>query len=414
MFSQFCGAPKPSDMAADLHPVFAEAQALLPDIVRLRRRIHRRPEVGLVLPETQKTIIDALADLKLDIRTGARLSSVVAVLNGRAPGRTVLLRADMDALKMREATGLEYASEIAEAMHACGHDCHSAMLVGAARLLSTRRQDFSGRVIFAFQPGEEGYAGARLMIEEGLLDCYGKPDAAFAIHISPTDPSGEIASRSGAAMAGAGTFSILVQGRGGHPALPHRTIDPIPIASEIVLALQTHVTRHVRATEPAVVTVTTLKAGSIEVTAIPATATLSGTIRAASEETRRMLFNAVRSLAEHIALAHGAQAQVDIEEGYPPVVNHPDIVDAVAETCRQTFGKERLRLLPAPIMPSEDFAYILERVPGAIAFLGARIEGSGPFPNVHTPQFVVDEAAMAVGAALHATVALRLLDGPPS
>jgi hippurate hydrolase len=400
-------------MAGDLKAVLAEAQALLPDIVRLRRRIHRCPEVGLALPETQRTILDALADLNLDITTGSRLSSIVAILNGRAPGRTVLLRADMDALKMREATGLDYASEIDGAMHACGHDCHAAMLVGAARLLSARRQDFSGRIIFAFQPGEEGYAGARMMIEEGLLDRHGAPDAAFAIHISPTDSSGEVATRSGPAMAGAGTFRILVQGRGGHPALPHRAIDPIPVAAEIVLALQTYVTRRVRASEPAIVTVTAFQSGSAEVGAIPATATLTGTIRAVCEETRLMLFSAVRSLADHIAAAHGAQAQVDIEEGYPPVVNHPDVVDAVAETCRQAFGKERFRLLPAPIMPSEDFSYILARIPGAIAFLGARLEGKDPPANVHTPQFTVDESAMAVGVALHSAVALRLLERAP-
>lgn len=397
-------------MSAEPDAILADARALLPDLIRLRRHIHRRPEVGLTLPETQKSILDALADLDLNITTGNRLSSIVAVLNGGSPGRTVLLRADMDALKMREATGLEYASEIDGAMHACGHDCHSAMLVGAARLLCKRRHDFSGRIIFAFQPGEEGYAGARMMIEEGLLDRHGKPDAAFAIHISPTHASGEIATRKGPTMAGAGTFQILVKGRGGHPAMPHQAIDPIPIAAEVILALQTYVTRRVRASEPAVVTVTTVQAGSTEVTAIPATATLTGTIRASSEETRLQLFGAVRSLAENIAAAHGAAAETTIDEGYPPLVNHAEIVDAVGETVRRLLGASQFRLLAAPIMPSEDFTYILQRVPGAIAFLGARPEGPGPWANVHTPQFVVEESAMAVGSALHAAMALCLLE----
>ena len=236
-----------------------------PEVVRLRRRIHRRPEIGLTLPHTQGAIIDALGDLNLQITTGKQLSSVVAVLEGRSPGRTVLLRADMDALKIREATGLDYASEIEGAMHACGHDGHTAMLVGAARLLAMHRDRIAGRVIFAFQPGEEGYAGARLMIEEGLLDRYGTPDAAFAIHITPRHPSGEVFTRPGTLMAGAGMFRIIIKGRAGHPAEPHHALDPIPIASEVVLALQTYVTRRVKAFEPAVVTVTAIQAGSHEV-----------------------------------------------------------------------------------------------------------------------------------------------------
>jgi hippurate hydrolase len=263
-----------------------EARTLLPEVVRLRRQIHRHPEVGLTLPHTQSTIVAALADLDLEITLGKQLSSVVAVLDGPSPGRTVLLRADMDALKIQEATGLDYASEVDGAMHACGHDGHTAMLAGAARLLTMRRDRIPGRIIFAFQPGEEGYAGARLMIEEGLLDRYGVPDAAFAIHITPRHSSGEVFSRPGPVMAGAGTFKIVIKGRAGHPAEPHHAVDPIPIASEVVLALQTYVTRRVKAFEPAVVTVTAIQAGSHELGAIPEAATLTGTIRAIGEETR--------------------------------------------------------------------------------------------------------------------------------
>jgi amidohydrolase len=387
-----------------------EARTLLPEVVRLRRQIHRYPEVGLTLPHTQSTIVEALADLDLEITLGKQLSSVVAVLQGRSPGRTVLLRADMDALKIQEATGLDYASEIDGAMHACGHDAHTAMLVGAARLLAAHRDRFAGRIIFAFQPGEEGYAGARLMIEEGLLDRYGTPDGAFAIHITPRHPSGEVFSRPGPVMAGAGTFKIVIKGRAGHPAEPHHAVDPIPIASEVVLALQTYVTRRVKAFEPAVVTVTAIQAGSHELGAIPEAATLTGTIRAISEETRINLFSAVRDLAANIASAHGAHAEVRVEPGYPPVVNDPAIVEAVAEVSWGLLGKDHFRLLPTPIMPSEDFSYILQRVPGAMAFLGARPDNQGTVADVHSPQMILNEDAMAVGVALHATVALRLLD----
>ena len=397
-------------MTYDPDVLLGEARKLLPEVVRLRHQIHRHPEIGLALPHTQCAIIDALGDLNLQITPGKQLSSVVAVLEGRSPGRTVLLRADMDALKIREATGLDYASEIEGAMHACGHDGHTAMLVGAARLLAMHKDRIAGRIIFAFQPGEEGYAGARLMIDEGLLDRYGTPDAAFAIHITPRHPSGEVFTRPGTLMAGAGVFRIIIKGRAGHPAEPHHALDPIPIASEVVLALQTYVTRRVKAFEPAVVTVTAIQAGSHEVGAIPETATLTGTIRAVSEETLDRLYKAVRELAVNIASAHGAEAEVRVDPGYPPVVNDPDVVETVGEVSRGLLGKDHFRLLPTPIMPSEDFSYILQRVPGAMAFLGARPEGQGPVADVHSPHMILNEDAMAVGVALHAAMALHLLD----
>ncbi len=395
------------DEMAPVAALLGEAERFLPEVVQLRRQLHRRPETGLDLPKTQAAVCAALDGLGLEISLGRQLSSVVAVLDGAQPGATVLLRADMDALKLREATGLKFASEIDGGMHACGHDFHTAMLAGAARLLAARRDRLAGRVIFAFQPGEEGYAGARLMIGEGLLERFGKPAAAFALHVAPTHPCGEIAIRAGPVMAGAGNFSIVVNGRAGHPALPYQAIDPIPIAAEIVIALQTYVTRRVRVFEPAVVTVTSFQAGSSEVGAIPASAALNGTIRAVAEETRLQLFAAVRELAVNIAAAHGAAAAVEIEPGYPPALNDREIVDAVSDVAKHLLGPERFRLLSAPIMPSEDFAYILERVPGAIAFLGARPTGPGPFAHVHSPQLLLNEDALAVGIALHCAVALR-------
>jgi hippurate hydrolase len=398
-----------SEISQNPEALLDEARKLLPEVVRLRRQIHRHPEVGLTLPHTQGAVIDALGDLNLQITTGKQLSSVVAVLEGASAGRTVLLRADMDALKIREASGLDYASEIDGAMHACGHDTHTAMLVGAARLLAMHRDHIAGRIIFAFQPGEEGYAGARLMIEEGLLDRYGKPDGAFAIHITPRPPSGAVFSRPGPAMAGEGKFRIAIKGRAGHPAEPHNAIDPIPIASEVVLALQTYVTRRVKVFEPAVVTVTAIQAGSHEVGAIPEEANLTGTIRAVSEETRLHLFGSVRDLAIKIASAHGAEAEVRVDAGYPPAVNNPDIVEVIGKVSRELFGKDHFRLLPTPIMHSEDFSYILQRIPGAMAFLGARPEGQGDIADIHSPQMILNEDAMAVGVALHASVALHLL-----
>ena len=398
-------------MTIDRKLLLEDARALVGEVIELRRRLHRRPEIGLLLPQTQAAVVQALAQLDVQIVTGQKLSSVIAVLEGYAPGPTVLLRADMDALKMREVSGVDFASEIDGAMHACGHDCHTAMLIGAAKILARHREQFAGRVIFAFQPGEEGFAGAKLMIEEGLLDRYGVPDAAFAIHMSPTEPCGAVFTRPGAAMAGAGNFLITVIGRGGHPAMPHYAVDPIPIAAEIVIALQTYVTRRVKAFEPAVLTVTAIQAGNPELGAIPERAALAGTIRAVSEPTRQQLFGALKDLAGNIAAAHGAQAQVGLEAGYPPVVNDEHIVDVIAAVSRDLFGAAKFHLAPTPIMPSEDFAYILQRVPGAIAFLGARPPGDGPVAHVHSPRLVLNEDAMAVGMALHAGVAMDLIAG---
>jgi amidohydrolase len=248
------------------------------------------------------------------------------------------------------------------------------------------------------------------MIEEGLLDRYGTVDGAFAIHTTPRHPVGAVFSRPGPVMAGAGTFRIAIKGRAGHPAEPHHAIDPIPIASEVVLALQTYVTRRIKVFEPAVVTVTALQAGSHEAGAIPEEATLTGTIRAVSEETRVHLFGAVQELATNIASAHGAQAEVKIEPGYPPLVNEADVVETIGEVSRSLLGKDHFRLIPTPIMLSEDFSYILQRVRGAMAFLGARPENQDTVADVHSPQMILNEDAMAVGVALHASVALRLLD----
>src|SRR5688572_5584711 len=237
-----------------------EAHGLLDDVVAVRRRIHRQPEIGLTLPRTQQVVLEALDGLGLDVRTGQKTTSVVATLEGTQPGRTMLLRADMDALPLEEDTGLPFASEVDGAMHACGHDAHVAMLLGAARILAARRASLAGRVVFMFQPGEEGYHGARVMIEEGLLEAT-KPDAAFGLHAGARLPAGVVGTRGGALLAAGDTFQITVRGDGGHASAPHDCLDPIPVACEIVQAFQTMVTRRVNAFDPAIVTVAKIEAG---------------------------------------------------------------------------------------------------------------------------------------------------------
>ncbi|MEV0503641.1 M20 family metallopeptidase, partial [Streptomyces spectabilis] len=310
-------------MTADApRSLLTQARQLLPDLVSTRRALHRAPELGLHLPRTQATVLAALAELPLSVTTGKRLSSVVATLDGAHPGPTVLLRGDMDALPQREDTVLEFTSELPDAMHACGHDLHTAMLIGAARLLAARRDELRGRVVFMFQPGEEGAGGARHMIDEGVLGTRGDGgvDAAFALHVSTRLDSGTLHLRPGPTLAACDSLHVTVRGRGGHASAPHRALDPVPVACEIVQALQTMVTRTVHVFDPAVVTVAGITAGTTT-NIIPETAELHGTLRTLTPDTRRLLRENVARVAHHVAAAHGATAEVELPEGYPPVVN---------------------------------------------------------------------------------------------
>jgi hippurate hydrolase len=388
--------------------ILAEAQTLLDDTIRLRRRIHRHPETGLTLPRTQKVVLDALDGLGLDVRTGQRTTSVVARLTGARPGPTILLRGDMDALPMQEATGLPFASEVDGAMHACGHDAHTAMLVGAARLLARRRASLAGSVLFMFQPGEEGYHGARVMIEEGLLDGPQPPAGAFALHVSHRYPAGVIAARPGPATASADTLSIVVRGKGGHASAPHDCLDPIPIACEIVQAFQTMVTRRVNVFDPAVVTVAKIEAGTTR-NVVPETASLLGTIRTVSETTREIVLDGVRRVAEGVAAAHGAEVTVEFVRGYPVTVNDEAFARFVLDTAREMLGPECARATSHPNMGAEDFSYVLQRVPGAMTNLGTRPDSGPVYPN-HSNRMLLNEAAMAAGIAMHAAVALRFFE----
>jgi hippurate hydrolase len=385
-----------------------DARALLPRVIELRRRIHRRPELGLVLPETQKAVLEALADLDLELHTGGATSAVLAVLRGARPGPTLLLRADMDALPLQEDTPLEFRSERDGAMHACGHDAHVAMLAGAARLLAGRRAELRGTLKFLFQPGEEGYAGARVLIGEGLLESEPRVEAAFAIHVDSSLPSGSVATRPGPLLASGDVFAIDVIGKGGHAAQPHLARDPIPAACEIVTALQGAVTRQMYAFDPVIVSVTKIQAGSAA-NVIPERAHILGTIRTVSERSRRAIREKLERTARGVAAAHGLELSVHVIEGYPVTVNHDDFTAFARGVAAEVVGPERVVGLEAPVMGSEDFSYVLERVPGALVFLGARPEGRDAVP-LHSNRMMLDEAALADGVALHAALAMRWLE----
>ena len=394
-------------MATLLDGLRDEARAELESAIRMRRRLHENPELGLVLPETQRAVLDALGDLGAEIETGGATSAVVATLRGSRPGPTILLRADMDALPMTEETGLPFASQHDGRMHACGHDAHVAMLAGAARLLARRRDTFAGTVKLLFQPGEEGHGGARILIGEGLLDAEPRVDAAFAIHVDSSLPRGRIATRPGPILAAGDLISIDITGRGGHASMPHLAADPIPVACEIVMALQSLVTRRIDAFDPVVITITRIQAGSAG-NVIPPTANLLGTIRSVSERARETAHEGVRRVAEGIAAAHGVDAEVHVVPGYPVTVNHADFAAFARGVAAEVVGEDAIIDMRAPIMGAEDFSYVLQRVPGAIVFLGAR-PPEGPSEPLHSSRMRIDEEAMATGIALHAAVALRWL-----
>jgi len=385
-----------------------DAETLLPEIVALRRAIHREPELGLRTPKTAAKVREALAGLPLDWREGPSTSGLIATLRGGREGRRVLLRGDMDALPMPEDTGLDFASEVEGAMHACGHDSHVAMLAGAAKLLCALRDSLAGEIMFMFQPGEEGWHGARFMIEDGLLDPL--PDAAFALHVMPNGPHGLFTGKAGPLLASADQLRIKVMGRGGHASMPHDALDPIPIACEIVSAIQAYVTRQVPAFDPAVVTVASIEAGTTY-NVIPESAHLLGTIRTLSPGTRSKVHSGLVKLAEGIAAAHGASAEVEIEPGFPVTICDPRAVAVGRDAVEELFGPEAWMDLPAPIMGAEDFSYVLEKVPGAMFFLGAAAEGSDwkSCCGLHSNRMVLDESVLARGAAAHAAIARLFL-----
>ena len=384
------------------------AQAALPGMTALRRAIHAEPELGLHNPRTAEKIMAALAGLPLEYRTDPSTTGIIATLKGPANGRTVLLRGDTDALPMPEETGLDFASTIPGAMHACGHDSHVAMLAGAARLLCERRESLAGSVMFMFQPGEEGHHGARYMLDDGLIGPL--PDAAFALHIMPNAPWGVVGGRTGALLASNDKLRIVITGRGGHASMPHDALDPVPIACEIALALQTFVTRQISVFDPAVITIGQISAGTTD-NVIPDTALLFGTMRTLSAATRLKLHDGLPRLAQGIAAAHGASATVEIIPGFP-VTNCDGRAVALGEAVtKRLFGEDAWQTLANPIMGAEDFAYVLEKVPGAMFFLGVAEQGADwrACCGLHSTHMHLDESAMARGAALHAAIAEQYL-----
>ncbi|MFI0465861.1 MULTISPECIES: M20 metallopeptidase family protein [Saccharopolyspora] len=385
-----------------------DARALHPDLVRIRHDLHRVPELGLRLPRTQERVLSELDGLGLDVSTGTGLSSVTAVLRGSRPGPTVLLRGDMDALPVVEATGLDFAAD-ADRMHACGHDLHTTMLLGAAKLLAPRRDQLAGDVVFMFQPGEEGYDGAARMLEEGLLSASGrKPDAAYALHVISSLRRGLFTTRGGPMLAASNRLVVTVRGRGGHGSMPFRAVDPVPVACEMVLALQAFVTRRFDIFDPVVLTVGTIHGGTQE-NVIPDEVTFAATVRSFSRHAQSVVKDGSVQVCAGIAAAHGAEVRAEFVEQYPVTVNDEAEAEFVADALRELHGENRFAPAPQPLGASEDFSRVLDEIPGAMISLGACPEDLDPekAPNNHSPRARFDDAVLGDGAAAYAALAAR-------
>lgn len=395
-----------SSKAALKARIVASAEALVPDLVALRRSIHAEPELGLHLPTTQRRILDALSGLDLEIIEGRSLSSVTVVLRGGRPGPTVLLRADMDALPITEAVDVPYRSSNG-AMHACGHDLHVAGLVGAARVLTESRADLAGNVILMFQPGEEGHGGARLMIDEGVLEAAGdRPVAAYAIHVGNA-PRGIFLTRPGTVTASSTHLTIDLVGRGGHGSRPHEALDPVPVAAEIVLALQTYTARRFDSFDPVVISVTNLTAGTGVDNVIPESVRLTGTVRTVDPNTLSRIEQDLPRLVEGIAAAHGLDATVALDTGYPSVVNDEAVTRRAMETLRSAFGP-RVVEVPRPTMGAEDFSFVSQQIPTTMVLLGAAPTEDAA-PN-HSPGAAFDDSVLGDQTAALALLAIDALD----
>jgi amidohydrolase len=389
-----------------MDPIHDEARSLASETVALRRDLHAHPEIAFEEVRTAGVIAQYLRSLGLEPRTGVGGTGVVAVLDGDRPGRTVLARADIDALPMSDAKDVPYRAGVEGAAHACGHDGHTAILLTVARILSERRHDLRGRVVFVFQPAEEIVMGAEAMLADGALDAV-TPDTALGLHLSTMHPTGTIALRAGPAMAAADAFRLVVHGKGGHAAKPNEAIDPIVIASHLVTVLQSLVAREADPVDQAVVSITSIHGGTA-FNVIPESVELKGTLRSFDPDTRARLRGRIVSLAEALVTGQRGRLEVEWRDGSPAVVNDVSATERVRRVAEGVVGVERV--IDAPqIMGGDDMALWLQRAPGCYWFVGARGGPSSAFGH-HHPSFDIDESALPIAVELFTKAIVDALD----
>ena len=385
-----------------------QASEIQSDLAAIRRHIHQEPEIGLDLPKTQAKIIAALDGLGLEVSTGKSLSSVTAVLRGAKSDKTVLLRADMDALPVTELADLSYKSQIDGAMHACGHDLHVAMLIGAAKLLSKNKSQLNGDVVFMFQPGEEGFDGAGHMIKEGVLE-NPKVEAIFGLHINSQTPVGTIKYKTGGIMASVERFVINVKGKQTHGSQPWSGVDPILISAKIIDGLQTIISREAELTnEAAVITVGKITSGT-RFNIIPESSEMIGTVRTLDPRMRKMIEKRMKEMVEGIAEAYGGEASIIFQNNTSITYNDEALTSQILPSLQTAAGKSNVVIMKATT-GGEDFSYFQEKVPGVYFFLGGMSPGNKEsFPH-HTPDFIIDESGLLLGVKAFTQIALDYLN----
>jgi amidohydrolase len=385
--------------------IVRRAEAIRSEIVGLRRHFHQHPELGLQEFETTKKVEGILKGLGLETRTFAKGTGVCGYLRGAKGKKTVALRADMDALPLQEGADVPYRSKFPGVMHGCGHDAHTAMLLGAAMILSDMVTDLPGNVVFLFQPAEETGMGAKEMVTEGALDGV---DGIFALHVSSTHDSGTIAYRSGPIMSAGDFFDVTIHGKGGHAGIPHLAIDPVTMVAMAITAVQTVVSREIDPVESGLISICKLEAGTGAYNVIPDSASFGGTIRSLTPELRDYLPTRMKQVVEGVVSGMRGRAEFNLMPRFPLTVNDERMTAFVVGVARELLGEGKVREIK-PLLGSEDFSFYLQKIPGCFVYLGTRNEAKGIVYPHHHPQFDVDEDALTTGTALNVAVATEYL-----
>lgn len=388
--------------------ILQEAKALKKWLVEIRRDFHRNPELGMEEFRTQKKILHYLHEMKIETITGIANTAVIGIIRGKENGKTVALRADMDALPIQDEKEVTYKSMIHGKMHACGHDAHMTILLGAARLLKAREKDFYGTVKLLFQPAEETVGGAKPMVEAGVLE-NPKVDAILGLHVTPDIPTGQIGIKYGQMNAASDTIVINVYGKSSHGAYPHDGIDAITIAAQVITSLQTIISRNIDPRDSAVISIGKIQGGT-QGNIIANKVEMVGTVRTLDPNVRTTVLSRITEIVKKVAEALGGRGEVLHREGYTALINHKDVVEVVAENGRELLGKEKVIVIPSPSLGVEDFGYFLEKVPGAYFKLGCKNEEKGMIHQVHSSFFDVDEDCLSIGVALQVKNALTILN----